>query len=40
VLSGEERDKRYARLTAADRRAIVGILRETRKGLPAYFQPL
>jgi hypothetical protein len=40
VLSGEERDKRYERLTAADRRTIVGILRETRKGLPAYFQPL
>ncbi len=40
VLSGEEKDRRYARLTAADRRAIVEILRETKKGLPSFFQPL
>ncbi len=37
VLSGKERDSRYARLTTADRRAILEILRETKKDLPAYF---
>jgi hypothetical protein len=37
VLSGEEKDQKYARLTASDRRAIVEILRETKKGLPDYF---
>jgi hypothetical protein len=37
VLSGEEQGARYARLSAADRRAIVEILRETRSGLPEYF---
>ncbi|HLI85026.1 MAG TPA: hypothetical protein VKV17_13975 [Bryobacteraceae bacterium] len=40
VLSGEEKDRRYARLTAADRGAIVEILRATKKGLPPYFRPL
>jgi hypothetical protein len=38
VLSGGERDRRYARLSAADRRAIVDILRDTKKDLPAYFK--
>ena len=38
VLSGEESGQRYASLTPADRAAIVTILRETKKGLPAYFQ--
>jgi hypothetical protein len=37
VLSGAERGARYTRMAAADRRAIVEILRETKKGLPAYF---
>ena len=37
VLSGEEHDRRYARLSADDRRAIVEILRATKRGLPAYF---
>jgi hypothetical protein len=37
VLSGEEKSARYARLTSADRAAIVAILRETKEGLPAYF---
>jgi hypothetical protein len=27
----------YSRLTLADRKAIVEILRDTRKDLPAYF---
>lgn len=39
VLSGAETDARYARLTPADRRAIVEILRDTKKGLPDYFRP-
>ena len=38
VLSGEDQDARYARLTRADRTAIVEILRETKKGLPEYFR--
>ena len=38
VLSGEDQTARYARLTAADRRAIIEILRETRSGLPDYFR--
>jgi len=37
VVSGQETSKRYAKLTAADRQAIVEILRETKKSLPAYF---
>jgi len=37
VLSGAEKDKKYARLTAADRRAVIEILRETKRGLPGYF---
>jgi hypothetical protein len=40
VLSGQEKDKKYARLTALDRKAIVEILRETRRGLPDYFRLL
>jgi len=38
ILSGQETDKAYARLSLADRRAIVEILRETKKDLPRYFQ--
>jgi hypothetical protein len=37
VLSGKEKGTRYARLSAADRRAILEILRETKPGLPAYY---
>jgi hypothetical protein len=37
VLSGQEKDPIYAKLTAADRQAIVEILRETKDDLPAYF---
>jgi hypothetical protein len=37
VLSGADPDQKYARLALADRRAIVEILRETKKGLPEYF---
>jgi hypothetical protein len=38
VLSAQDKDPRYARLSAADRRAIVEILRSTKKMLPDYFQ--
>jgi hypothetical protein len=38
VLSGEDKDSKYARLALADRRAIVEILRDTKKDLPDYFR--
>jgi hypothetical protein len=39
VLSGEEKAPRYtAALSRADRQAVVEILRDTKKDLPAYFQ--
>jgi hypothetical protein len=39
VLSGQEQDPRYrSALSLADRQAIVEILRDTKKDLPAYFQ--
>jgi hypothetical protein len=39
VLSGQAQDARYrSALSLADRRAIVEILRDTKKDLPAYFQ--
>jgi hypothetical protein len=37
ILSGAVTDADYAKLSLADRRAIVEILRETKSGLPAYF---
>jgi len=37
VLSGREKGGVYAKLSLADRRDIVEILKETKKGLPAYF---
>jgi hypothetical protein len=40
ILSGAEKAPKYARLSLADRQAIAGILRETKKGLPGYFQPV
>jgi hypothetical protein len=39
ILSGADTSARYARLGAGDRRAIVEILRDTKKNLPGYFQP-
>jgi hypothetical protein len=39
VLSGAAKEPEYATLAAADRRAIVEILRETKKDLPPYFKP-
>ena len=38
ILSGKDNSPKYARLSLADRRAVVEILRETKKGLPDYFQ--
>ena len=37
VLSGADRDSRYQHLTRVDRQAIVDILRDTKPGLPDYF---
>lgn len=37
ILSGREKGAKYARLAASDRRAILEILRDTKKDLPAYF---
>ena len=37
VLSGAADDERYRRLTAADRQAVIEILRDTKSGLPDYF---
>ena len=38
ILSGAVKDAEYAKLSAADRRAIVEILSETKKDLPANWQ--
>jgi hypothetical protein len=38
ILSGTEKGSRYTRLSLADRQAIVQILRDTKPGLPSYFQ--
>ena len=40
VLSGKEKARRYTKLSAADRSAIVAILLDTRQGLPSYFRIL
>jgi hypothetical protein len=38
VLSGKDQSKPFAHLTAADRQAVLEILRETMKGLPASWK--
>jgi hypothetical protein len=38
ILSGDDKDARYGRLSLADRRAIVEILRDTKQDLPEYFR--
>jgi hypothetical protein len=38
ILSGKLTDGEYAKLSTADRRAILEILRETKKELPEYFR--
>jgi hypothetical protein len=40
ILSGKDKAPKYSKLSAADRAAIVGILLETKPGLPSYFRPL
>jgi hypothetical protein len=39
VLSGKDRSKEFAHLSAADRQAIVEILRDTKPNLPDYWKP-
>jgi hypothetical protein len=39
VLDGQDHTAPYSRLRAADRAAIVEILRDTKPDLPAYFRP-
>lgn len=38
VLSGKDANKKFAPLTAADRKAILEILRDTKPNLPDYFK--
>jgi hypothetical protein len=38
ILSGADHGRKYAHLTLDDRRAIVAILRDTKPGLPSYFE--
>jgi hypothetical protein len=38
ILSGAVVGTRYARLSVADRRVVVEILRGTKPGLPDYFR--
>lgn len=38
VLTGQAQEKEFAGLSAADRKAVLEILRTTKKNLPEYFQ--
>jgi hypothetical protein len=38
VLTGKDQSKTFARLSAEDRRDVLGILRETKPNLPDYWQ--
>lgn len=38
VLTGKDASPEFAHLSAADRRAILEILRDTKKGLPREWQ--
>ena len=38
MLSGHDTSAKYSHLIPADRRAILDILRDTKKDLPAVFQ--
>ncbi len=38
ILTGKDKDPQFARLTAADRQAILEILRATKLSLPAYWR--
>ncbi|MGE0130382.1 MAG: hypothetical protein AB7U82_20085 [Blastocatellales bacterium] len=37
VLTGQNQDKEFAAITADERKAVLEILRETKKNLPGYF---
>lgn len=37
VLSGKDQNPKFAHLSAADRRAVLEILRDTKPGLPDYW---
>ena len=37
ILSGKDKSAEFARLSADDRKAILEILRDTKKNLPAYY---
>jgi hypothetical protein len=38
VLAGKDQSAKFVRLSGADRANILEILRETKPGLPAYWQ--
>jgi len=38
ALTGQAKDKELASIPAEDRRAVLEILRETKRNLPTYFQ--
>jgi hypothetical protein len=38
VLSGKDRSKQFTHLSAGDRKAVLEILRQTKKGLPGYWK--
>lgn len=40
ILSGQDKTPKYAKLSFADRKAIIEILRQTKKNLPDYFQEI
>ena len=40
ILSGKEKEKKYARLSLADRQGIVEILRDTKPDVRGYFSPI
>ena len=40
VLTGKDQSKKFARLSAEDRRAVLEIVRQTKPGLPAYWTAL
>ena len=40
VLSGRVKGQKYACIAIGERRAIIEILRDTKKELPGYFQPI
>jgi hypothetical protein len=37
VLTGKDDSKEFAHLSKADRKAVIGVLRGTKKDLPAYW---